>query len=259
MPKTVCKREEVGEHPKGIRWGFGPIVFEEYTTDDEPNLSLSHRGSLTHPRFIAWRRLKRTDIPKGWHQLSSKPFRVDGYSLVNAAYTAQWKKNARRDLRLWQEQHLEKTHTIENVSFEEFSAAYKKSTVAHKIGLELLRVLERKLADPRHIQLWGVRNKHSGEIIAGTAAVYSPTFKSSIRECPFILEEAKPCFAMTGLMAHWFEHSLRNGTTLHVYTHFKQQGDPRDWKGFSEFKSHFTTALVAQPPALWRFVGGKLF
>jgi hypothetical protein len=259
MPKTICAREEVGTSPKGIRWGLGPIVFEEYTTDEEPQLDNS--GTLARPRFVAWRRITRSDVPSGWYQLSKQPFRIDGYAVVDHAYAERWQKNARRDLRLWQENFLHKSYEIEVLSFDEFCATYAHSTVARKIGLELLRVLERKLALPtaHHIKLWGVRNKNTGAIIAGTAAVYSPSQSASIRECPFILPEARHCFAMTGLMAHWFDHSLREGITLHQFTHFRQKGDPRDWRGFSEFKSHFVDGLVAAPPALWRFATGKIF
>jgi hypothetical protein len=264
MPKSICSREKVGTDVPGIRWGVWPFYFEEYVGDAEPDLSLSAQGRLAYPRIIAWKRLRRHDIPKGWRVISRRPWRVDGFFELdhNEDYVKRWKKNARRDLRLWQESVEDGRYRIEEISLEEFLGAYNKSTVAKKISPELGRVLERKFALPdiaQNFVLWGVRDIKSGSIIAGTAGAYSPTHESSIRECPFILHQARATYASTGLMDHWFKESQKRGTKILNFTHFRQWGDPRDWKGFSEFKSHFGPTLAAYPPILWRVRPGKIF
>ena len=122
-------------------------------------------------------------------------------------------------------------------------------------------MLERKLTLPEvrgHLQLYVARNG-GGKIIAGTAAHYSDGYQSSMRECPFMLPEARECQASTGLMDHWFKECERRGISLLLFTYFWQPGESRSWRGFSTFKSHFATDYVKYPPVLWRFVSGKFW
>ncbi|MDO8626281.1 MAG: hypothetical protein Q7K39_02360, partial [Candidatus Magasanikbacteria bacterium] len=202
--------------------------------------------------------------PKGWHVLSRHPWRVDGFVKLaaDADYKAGWYKQARRDLRQWEENFLNKGYCIEAVSLEEYSSAYAKSTVRKKVGLDPLEILQRKCAAHSGgdtMQLFGVRNTATREVVAGIALLYSPTFNSSKYECPFILQEAKKIYAMTALIDHWFKESLKRGISLLVFSAFWNPGEPKNWKAFSLFKSHFGPQLVTYPPALWKFVRGKLY
>ncbi len=266
MPRSVCAREEVGGKktgdPKGIRWSFWPLTFEEYITDSEP--SVDNSGTLARNRVMMWKRLRDGPVPKGWHKLSSLPWRVDGYVELtpDTDYKVGWYKQARRDLRLWEEKFLNHGYTIEPVSFDEYERTYKKSTVAKKIGLDALEVVERKHDEDIYrdnTNIFGVRNTVSRELVAGIIILYSPTHNSSKYECPFILPEAKKIYAMTALINHWFTESLKRSVTLLVFSCFWNKGEPKNWKAFSLFKSHFGPRLVAYPPTLWKFVRGKLY
>lgn len=264
MPKTVCRREEIRGPVFGIRWGLWPFYFEEYISDEEPDLSYGGEGELTYSRFVAWKRLRRNDTPQGWHTLSKRSWRIDAYRELSSTedYTATWNKNARHNLRLWQAIEKEGGYRIEDISLEEFATAYRTGMVAQKIGDELVRVLERKFqlpGVPEHFSIWGVRNTKTGALVAATAAAHSPTYRTSIRECSFITPEARKIYAATALMNHWFAHARARGAEKLFFTHFWQKGEPRDWKGFSEFKSHFGLTYITYPPTLWKFVPGKLF
>lgn len=262
MPKTICAREEVGRSPKGIRWGIWPLYFEEYVSDEEPDMAAA-KGKLSYSRFVCWKRLHRTDIPQGWHRFSKKSWRIDGYVPLEPEgdYVAAWDKKARYNLRLWEELERQGLYKIEDVSLKEFRTGFMQSTVNKKIGDELLCVLERKFAlgFGEHFSVWGVREQATGRLIAGTAAAYSPTFKSSIRECSFILPEARKTYASTALIDHWFKNARVRGMRTLYFSHFKQRWDPRDWAGFSAFKAQFKPRYISHPPALWRFVRGKVF
>lgn len=266
MPRTVCTREIVppAGGPPGIRWGIWPLYFEEYVGDDEPTLASAHQGTLARPRTVMWKRVRRSDTPKGWATLSRRPWRTDGYITLSpgAEYIKQWYKQPRRDLRLWHEQYAGNGYAIEPLSLEEYCDAFAHSTVAQKIGLDGLNILERKWADPvgrQHMELWGVRNTHSGQVIAGLSIRYSPTYHSATYESPFILPEAKRVYAMTALMDHWFARAQAQGATLLVFNSFWRPGEPRSWKPFSLFKSHFNPTYTNYPPTLWKVVGGKIF
>lgn len=261
-PISFCARERVGVKPIGVRWSVWPLTFEEYISDEEPRLQESNKGLLARNRGITWKRISRTDVPAGWRQGGKKPWRVDGFHiLASGNYTDSWHKNARRETRLWSERHLGVTHRIEEVSFEEFKNAYLSSWTARKTGIYMLNILERKYTLPtrEHIVLWVVRDNKSNAIIAGTAVINSPSTKSSVRFCPFMLSPARETFASTGLVDHWFKESQMRGIRYQLFTCFWQPGDPEGWKGPAEFKSHFGLQYVAYPPALWRFVRGKIF
>jgi len=264
MPRTICKREEVGTAPRGIRWSLWPLTFEQYVTDQEPDTEAAKIGNLARMRFVMWKRLHPGPAPKGWRALSKRPWRVDGFVelAVGEDYKKGWQKQARRDLRLWEEKFSNKTHRIESVSWEEYRAAYAKSTVQKNIGSDAIEALERKHATQigrQHMALWAVRNLETGTIVAGISPRYSPALKRATYECPFILPEAKQLYAMTALLDHWFRESAKAGMTLLVFNSFWQPGEPKSWKAFSLFKSHFGPSYVAYPPTLWKFVGGKFF
>ena len=266
MPRTVCAREEVGGKqtggPMGIRWSIWPLTVEEYITDSEP--AIDNSGTLARNRAVMWKRLHDGPVPKGWSKLSNLPWRVDGFVelMPDTDYKAGWHKQARRDLRLWEEKFLNHGYTIEPVSFDEYERTYKTSTVAKKIGLDALEVVERKHDEDIYrdnTNIFGVRNTVSRELVAGIIILYSPTHNSSKYECPFILPEAKKIYAMTALINHWFTESLKRGIMLLVFSAFWNKGEPKSWKAFSLFKSHFGPQLVAYPPTLWKLVRGKLY
>lgn len=262
-PTQICKREWVGVQPRGIRWSLWPLCFERYVGDLEPDLSASNLGALHYNRIIIWDRALRADIPKGWFRISKKPWRIDGVHTLQdtADYTQRWNKNARYDLRRWHASVQEQGYRIAEVPLTAYASAYKKSTVWKKIGNGLLRNLIDKYTASEshpHISLWGAYNP-SGELIAGTAALFSPTYHASVYLCPFMLPEAKDVCAMTGLVDHWFKESAQRGFRTQWFTDFWQPGKPKSWKGFSEFKSHFGITRVSYPPELIRFKKGKLW
>jgi hypothetical protein len=220
----------------------------------------SKTGNLARNRIIYWKRITNTPVPSRWRALG-RPWRIDGfYTFTEEDYTKTWSTDAKRKLNHWRNMHAHK-HRIEKISFEEYSTAYTHSTVAKKVGTDLLHILERKLTLPQcapHIELWGVRNS-AGTIIAGTGILYSPTAYASVREAPFVCKDQTHTGVVAALMEHWFAQSRERGMDRVVSTHFWQKGDPTGWKGFSLFKSRFGFSFVAYPPALWRFVPGKFF
>jgi hypothetical protein len=261
-PVSVCRRELLQDNPVVIRWSLWPLTFEQYWGDVEPNVHTHSDGPLALNRIVYWRPLRNLQAPSGWHTSMEKIFRIDGYQKLDGDFTKRWHKNARRDLRIWQENFLNTTHRVEIISFEEYDDAYKKSLVAKREGLDRLNFMKRKLMIPaakEHTRIVGVRTISTGKIVAGTGVVFSPTYKSSTHLVPFIHEEARNLYAATGLIHYWFEESLKAGCPNVMTTNFWHKGKPKSWKGFSEFKSHFGWDYICYPRAYWRFVRGKLW
>lgn len=260
----ICEKEEVGTDPHGIRWSLWPLTFEEYISDTEPDLAVSAKGNLARNRLIIWKRISKKTSPAGWRESSPYPWRIDGFHSLSPAepYEKKWHHNARRDLKVWRERFLDAAYAIETVSEEEFDTAYRKSTIARKIGTSMLSTMQKRrllLERDGQMELWGVRNRKTGAVIAGTAALFSPGYRSSVRECPFMLAEARGTYASTGLIGHWFENAQGRDMETLFFTSFWHPGEPSAWKGFSEFKSHFGLEYVAYPRPLMRFESGKLF
>ena len=262
-PAPWCKREQLQDNPVVIRWSLWPLCFEQYVGDNEPDIARASNGALVYNRFVLWRRMRDNSTPKGWKR-GFGVWRVDGYQLLTQEddFVKRWNKNARRDLRMWEENHANHTHFIEEITLEEYAAAYKESLIAKKENLDRLRTLERKWCIQtvrQHTILYGVRRKSDGKIVGGSAVIFSPTFKSSTHVAPFILSEGRTIFAATALVHAWFKESLRRGCPTVMTINFYYPGQPKGWKGFSEFKSHFGYEYAAYPPVLWRFVRGKLW
>lgn len=258
-PPRICKREEI---EGGIRWCLWPLCFEQYIGDSEPEIEKNEHGSLAYNRLALWKRIARTDIPPGWKEAGTKPWRVDGFFTLSSEedFSKRWSKTEQRHIRTWLREKLHKTHTLEEITFTEFYDAYTKSSVAKKFGLDLLYILERKYKTPTltpHITLLGVRDRITGLVVAGTAYITSPTYKASVLECRFMLPTAKNTHAMTALMYEWFLRAQKNSIQYLFFCFFWYPGAPKTWKGFSEYKSYFGLSYVAYPPELRRFVRGK--
>src|SRR3989344_4400918 len=220
-PVGICRRELVGTHPRGVRWSLWPLTFEEYVGDDAPDLKASDKGKLAYNRLVMWRRITPVAPPPGWRAWAKGPWRLD-----------------------------------------EFKKTYQKNVSVKKAGLELFYILERTYRDPgthQHLQLLGVRNTKSGEVVAGTAVLYSPTHRASVRYCPFMLQEGRGVYASTALIDHWYREAQKKNSTTLFFTSFWHQGLPKSWKGFSAFKSHFGLQYVFYPPTLYRFVAESFF
>lgn len=260
MPRSPSTREKIDADPPGIRWGIWPLYFEEYISDKEPDLVAgSAQGKLLFSRFVAWRRIERTDIPKGWRAFSKRPWRVDGFVDVEKNYRDKWSPQARRNIRLWEKRYAQE-YVLEKISIEEYKEAYAQSTVRKKIGFDAFNILERKEQQKetsQYRELWGIRSKATGMIIAGISFCFSPTANRCVYEAPFILPEAKKTYAMTALIDHWFASTLAHNMSQVVFSSFWQPGEASSWKNFSAFKSQFNPTCVGYPPTLWKFVRGK--
>ena len=264
QPVALCAREWVGSDPRGIRWSLWPFTFEDYWGDNEPDMIASRKGALARSRVITWQRVRSGTLPRGWMQFSVSPSRIDGVMPLSAGadYAERWNKNARRDLRLFKEACAEGLCIIEPLSWEEFEASYRQSLIAKRVNLARLEDVEHRLVyrETRdNIEFWGVRDTRTGKIIAGTGIIYSPTYQSSTHIAPFILAEGRDVYAATGLIDHWFAQTQARGYRYAVTLNFWYKGWPKEWKGFSLFKSHFGFSYIAYPPTLYKFVLGKIF
>lgn len=238
----------IGAMPKGKRWGFGPFVFEEYVSDEEPVLGT---GPL---RVVFWHRPSRTDTPKGWYRLSNNPSRREGVIELAERYWEHWDESARRYRNKWLRDYAP-MHAIEPISFDEYARAYRMSHVYEKAGELHLDGLAKLLASPSatHVELMGVRGKEHGEIEAGLAVLRSPSLAAAYYQSGFLTRAAEGAPHMLGLFDYWCARELARGTKLLYLGGFWHQGKQKKaWGGFSVFKSKFDPRLIDHAPELIR-------
>lgn len=244
----------VGQRPRGKRWGIWPLFFEEYASDQEPKDFFSP-GNNNHPRFVVWKRIRRTDQPPGWYQLSKNPSEKIGLAdlRVHEDYHAGWSETARRYLKKWYRLQQHNEFTISEISFEAYASAYIRSTVYKKIKTQL-DYTERQLhSAPDHVLMYGVQNRE-GCIKAGMAVLWSPSTTSSYYLSGFMHPDSLHQPLMIGLMDHWHIEAKKRAYHFVHFGFFWSAGKDKEWKGFSQFKRQFCTHIVALPPILWRLV-----
>jgi hypothetical protein len=250
----------VGKNPLGMYRRIWPIVVEEYISDEEPVLADSDPGHVSLNRGLIWQRIFRTDIPHGWRRLSLRPPQLEGFAILDTAnYSTKWSESARRYRRKWRTEFLNISYTIEQISLDEFLVAYMQSPIKNDTKTMYRDIAKRKIEKGAGLDIWAVRHTESGEIAAGMMYITSPTCHGSYYLCGFILEKYRDTPVMVGLVDAWHERSLAGGIRFLHFGRFWQKGDPKDWKGFSLFKSKFGLHYISYPPALWRFARGKLF
>lgn len=249
-----------GKDPKGLNRGIWPIVIEEYVSDKEPVLADSDPGGTARNRIVVWQRVFKQDASADWKLFFIKDKRLEGFAIVDGKdYTARWSESARRYLRKWKKEYEHTAYQIEPATLEVFLAGYAQGSVRKDIRAMYTSTLERKVARGANVDLWIVRHLSSGDIAAGMAFINSPSCKGSYYLCGFVSPSHEHVPAMIGLIDAWYQRAHAQGIRFLHFGRFWQKGDPKDWKGFSQFKAKFGLRYIAFPPALSRFMPGKFF
>ncbi len=254
--RTVNKiAEMVGdERCPGLRWHYGPVWFESYTTDQEPRLE-PHQAS----RIVIWQPVTRLDVPKGWRrswlQMNA---RCTGFAMLEEGKTEEywkgWSSHAQRHRRRWlRDEH----YTTEEVAFDLFLAAYKTVPKLPMIKDAFIELLSRKQKAHGNLNhYFAVREKKTGEIVAGLATLDLPEARQSVHLLAFIQPCAESTSASTGLIDCWFQDAIKRGITFLDFDLFYVFGEPFSWRGFTRFKGQFGIWFVRYPNPLVRWVRG---
>ncbi len=261
LPQPFCSPEAVGHSPKGVRWSFWPLTFEEYVSDQEPDLSASDPHGTARYRFIMWQRITHTDRPKGWWRLSRTPSRIEGFAhIYPGVYWRHWSKDARQKRKKWLTEILNKTYTTRTATFAEFEEAYKKSTVARSTLRESIKIAQQMEAvSPGAVTYKVAERMSDGVIKAGFAYIDSDHTQSSYYTVGFYHKDTQNVPLMVGLIDTWYRDKQTQGYRFLHMGQFWFPAKPRAWKGFSTFKAKFGLFYISYPPRLWRFARGKVF
>lgn len=235
----------------GLRWRVGPIWIESYENDNEPKIQ-----SFNKPRLIIWQPLSRLDKPVGWRRSPMQMnIRQTGFTpIINLeTYWENWSEHSRRHRKKWLKQ---KQYVIEECKLEEFCFYYnKKSKLTFLKNVYIKLITKHKNANSNLIHLFAARDIKTKKIAAGLAVFDLPDTNQSDHMISFFDQKLKNTSIGVGLIDHWFKHAINNKINFLNFGAFWGPGEPKSWKGFSQFKSQFGIYLINRPNPLVRFVG----
>ncbi len=240
-------------------WRLWPVSVESYHSEGEPNLAASAPFSLPF-RLVMWHRDTDTaPHPKGWVAFRSRPESVIGFSDITnlKEYTTRWSKGARRERALFQKR-FSHAYSIERTTYPEFENAYLRGTIRPILKHILVKTIVKPHTqkNSEHVTLWVARRRADTKIVAGIATLDSPTGNGSYYLAGFYLREVSKIPLMTALIDNWFTVSQQKGLRFMHFGLFYQPGDPRAWKGYSNFKAKFGVQYASRPPTLYKWIRG---
>lgn len=233
----------------GTSWRHGPLNFEGYISDTEPEIP-----RIGTTRLVLWQPLTRTDRPKGWIRLPVQPnATITGVGEISnpETYWEHWSEHAKRH-----RQKFLKDDRFEmiDLTYDRYMDIYRRIPRAIGITGLLCRIIDRKVE--RHGSLmvfFGVREKSSGAIVSGFNVLNIPEAHTSVHIASFILPEVRQTSVGVGMVDEWFRRSIALGIRFNDFDLFRAEGEPMSWQGFSQFKSQFVTHFVRYPKPLARF------
>lgn len=244
----------------GTRWHYGPIWFEQYIGDQEP------QPDPEAPfRIVIWQPLRERPTPPGWRATRAlEQIHMTGFATPDwskASYSENWSKHAKRHLKHWRQQT---TWDVVEPTVEEFVAAYKKAPQGRLLKFLFIRMLRQMSKTQKGlVHLRAVRRKGlpNGPLEAGFAFVDAPEARQSKHFISFMWPTVKKEPVNVGLIDVWFQHARTRRYRFLDFGVFWTEEDPASWKGFSRFKGQFDITYVRYPLPRIRFVGSlrKIF
>lgn len=236
----------------GVTWKFGPIIFERYLSDTEPEV-------LPGPsRLVIWQRIRTGDKPKGWKNFIARAdARKTGFAeLTKPEYWNNWSTHAKRHRLKWLENKRKNNWEIYTPTAEEFIDTYKKHKMSPILKRLFIGLYKDKLrAQGDLVGIIGARQMN-GPLEAAFIYVDVPEIKQSFHLISFHSEQAKQSSVGVGLIDEWFKYGISRGFSYLDFCLFWAPGDPKDWKGFSLFKSQFGTRFIDYPKPLFKWAKG---
>ncbi len=234
----------------GMRWHYGPIWIEAYTTDVQPEIDRTART-----RMVIWQPMSKLGKPAGWHRswIQMNP-QQHGFADLRGKteYWKDWTGHAQRHRKKWL---ADARYEIVEVPLDAFAAAYHKTGKLPTIRKDFIRMVDRRIrCHGENVHLFAARDVATGEIISGLGVVDVPDASVSMHLVAFIHPKFEKTSVGTGLIDRWFAHCQETGIRFPHFGLVWAPGDPGSWKGYSKFKRQFNLHLLRYPMPLIRFV-----
>ena len=219
----------------GIRYTVWRFCIEYYTTEEEPAL-LPYQGI----RLIFWHRMTKDTIPHRWYKLPFKNTKAH-YVVVlisdKDTYMKQWSKTFRNYSSLFDRQH---DYAIKEISCVDYAALYHVYTTDTKRATHSLSFTEKYYTYfPSSTYFYVLYHTVTGEVVGGIASLDCDRVSQSYYISAFTDKKRAPPACGLWLCDHQMKQSSKRGIRYANLGVIWSRGQPRSWKGFSNFKMKF--------------------
>ena len=233
----------------GVRYFWYLFAIEWYSSDCEPKIS-PWKGL----RLIIWHPIKQVNSKKGWWRnfLSGPKWLLQlGFARNSERYWDTWSKHARRHREKWMN---DARYTLRKASIDEFEKAYFTSgKLDFLLRTGFMRVIRFHWEEhPENLDLYLVKDREREKDVAGLATVNYPDVSQSRHTISFICEEAHNTSVGYGLIDNWFLQAGKLGIKYLDFGVVWKKGNPRAWKGYSNFKRQFGLYLISYPRSYFK-------
>lgn len=212
-------------------------------TDTEPDILKIKEAGFKHG-IIFWTPFRLWNINKNWKKIPfSMHQRGNGFANVKENYKNFWSESARRDLKNFKNSNI----YIEESDAKIFTSELSKSNLTFNIKRMQKIMLDKMKNGP--IKYFLARDKNY--IFGGLAIVNEYPISSHF--AAFITKGGTKYAAGTGLIDYWFSYGLSHKYSFLDFGHIKQNGEPKSWNGYSNFKRKFIDQEIIIPKGYFRF------
>ncbi len=223
-------------------FGFSMITFPY--TDIEPDILTIKKAGFKHG-VVLWVPWKLRFAPDNWRKsFFSLRSKGNGFSLVTESYKLKWNETARRDLKKFESSIIK----IESCDKDYFLNGMKNSISKRNIQEVAYSLVEQ--TQDEEVKYW-VAKKENGEVLGGLAVVDYDNISHNLTS--YITHKGDGLYIGTGLIDQWYKYALLNKIKYLNFGYIREQGDPKTWEGFSNFKRKFIDMEIVLSNGYFRF------
>lgn len=223
----------------GVRYFWWIFAIEYYTGDKQPTL-IPFRGI----RFAVWDRVKSVEKPQHWYEP-----RIGGtiapHAIVPLASETYWDtwshgtKNHRTRL------YAQSEYQIITSDIDTFLIHFKQHARPRYTVAPCNKMLIRQKKEYGDgMQFFLLQNTVTNIISAGIAVADYPDVGQAYYVASFYAREHIPRQAGVWLLNTWFMECKKKGMLYANLGTIYAPGQPKSWKGFSQFKMNFNPYII---------------
>jgi hypothetical protein len=235
-----------------LEYGIFPFFLSVWYGDEKPTLPSK---KYLWPRLFVWDRVTEKKKEINWLRLGGSPRKL--LALLYASddsYALSWNKTARYQKNVW-EKIKGKGFEIKEVDVHNFREAYRKSATWQKLD-PVVRVSlmnnseERKRKGDLRVGYFIFLKNKTDTILGGLSYESSRVCPNSYYTIGFVHSYHEKLPVMTALFVEWIERERKEGVRWFNFGILWKKGDPKSWKGYSEFKKKYGVIEYGLPQSL---------
>lgn len=232
----------------GIRYTFGFFCLEYYTTNTIPQLE-----KFSGVRLVIWSPLEDMGVPEPWIKTPIKTTAIS-YAILDirdlSNHYKSWNETFRNAYHRWVTQT---EYRIIEVSYERYKMLYSLYSKTEKLVSRRLFWLERYYTFCKNDTFFYVlQEKASGESVAGIATADFFSVNQAYYISAFTRKDIAPSQAGLWLLKNWMDISSKKNLNFANLGAVWTKGQPKEWKGFTEFKKKFKPLYISTERPLFR-------